>query len=68
MPPRWLLITLRPRPDATGDLRLQRIEPDGGRRLVTLPMQWGDVPPGALRAILREADPTEADLRRLPGG
>ena len=49
-------------------LRLQRIEMDGRRRLVTLPMHSGDVPPGTLRAILRESGLTEADLRRLLGG
>jgi len=49
-------------------LRLQRVEPGGGRRLVTLPMHPGDVPPGTVRAIVREAGITEGDLRRLLGG
>ena len=48
-------------------LRLQRVEFDGGRRMVTLPMHSGDVPPGTLRAILREAGLTEAELRGLLG-
>jgi hypothetical protein len=41
---------------------------DDKRRLVTLPMHSGDVPPGTVRAILREAGISETDLRRLLGG
>ncbi|HEY5275942.1 MAG TPA: type II toxin-antitoxin system HicA family toxin [Coriobacteriia bacterium] len=48
-------------------MRLQRVELDGERRHLTLPMHSGDVPPGTLRAILREAGLSEADLRRLLG-
>ena len=44
------------------------MEPEGGRFLVTLPMHPGDVPPGTVRAILREAGLTKADLRRLLEG
>jgi len=49
-------------------LRLHRIELDGKRRHVTLPVHAGDVPPGTVRAILREAGLTEEDLRRLLRG
>jgi predicted RNA binding protein YcfA (HicA-like mRNA interferase family) len=49
-------------------LQLERVEPSGGRRRVTPSMHSGDVPPGTLRAILRESGLTEADLRRLLGG
>lgn len=49
-------------------LRLERVEMGGGPQRVTLSMHSGDVPPGTLRAILRETGITEADLRRLLEG
>ena len=41
---------------------------DGAIQRVSVPMHGGDLPPGTLRGILRAADLTEADLRRLTRG
>jgi predicted RNA binding protein YcfA (HicA-like mRNA interferase family) len=49
-------------------LQRERVELGGVRQRVTLSMHSGAVPPGTLRAILREGGLTEADLRRLLGG
>ena len=46
-------------------LRLRRIELDGSPRHVTLPLHSGDIAPGTLRAILRQARLTEEEIRRL---
>ena len=49
-------------------VRLERVDMGGGPQRVTLCMHSGDVPPGTLRAILRETGLTEPDLRSLLGG
>jgi predicted RNA binding protein YcfA (HicA-like mRNA interferase family) len=49
-------------------LQLRRIELDGTLRNVTLPMHRGDLKPGTLHDVLREASLTEEDLRRLLRG
>jgi predicted RNA binding protein YcfA (HicA-like mRNA interferase family) len=49
-------------------LQLRRIDLDGTLRHVTLPMHRGDLKPGTLHDVLREAGMTEDDLRRLLRG
>ena len=48
-------------------LRLQRTRADGSRQDVTIPMHRRELPVGTLRSILRSADMTEDDIRRLLG-
>lgn len=49
-------------------LILWRMDLDGRIRRVVIPMHRGDLKPGTLREILREAGLTEDDVRRLLRG